>query len=242
MEDDRSKAHRFPIKEHPSKVKILMTEFVTHDVKRFIVEKPKGYAYLPGQATLLSIPKPKWETEFREFTFTSTNQDKVLEFTIKAYPEHDGVTKQIHALESGDYIVLHPPFGTIQYKGKGVFLAGGAGITPFIAILRHLYKTNELSGNTLFFSNKEVKDIIIEKELRQMLGDHLILTLTREDAKGYEQGRISKEMIQKYVKDLNQKFYVCGPDPFVHELKKSLENMGVKEENIVAESFILSDA
>jgi ferredoxin-NADP reductase len=242
MVDDKSKADRFPIKEHPSKAQILMTEFVTHDVKRLIVEKPKGFTYLPGQATLLSIPKPKWEKEYREFTFTSTNQDRVLEFTIKAYPDHNGVTKQIHLLESGDYIVLHPPFGTIQYKGKGVFLAGGAGITPFIAILRHLHKTNELAGNTLIFSNKEVKDIIIEKELRQMLGDRLILTLTREDAKGYEHGRISKEMIQKYVKDLNQKFYICGPDPFVLGLKSTLEKMGVREDNIVAESFILEDA
>jgi ferredoxin-NADP reductase len=236
---DNYKTRKFGTTKDPKRVKVLMTEFVTHDVKRLIVEKPEGFEFLPGQATLISIPKQKWEKEFRDFSITSTDQDKVLEFTIKVYSDHDGVTKQLHELKAGDDIVIHPPYGTIYYQGKGVFLAGGAGITPFIAIFRHLHKKNELTGNVLFFSNKESKDIIIEKELRQMFGEHLILTLTREDIEGYEHGRIGIEMIQKYVKDFNQKFYICGPDPFVLELKKALEKTGVKEENIIAESFIV---
>ena len=242
MTDEKPKLRKFPSKKQPAQAKILMTEFVTHDVKRFIVEKPEGYSYLPGQATLLSIPKEKWKDEFREFSFTSTNQDQVLEFTIKAYTSHDGFTKQLHTLKPGDDLTLHAPFGTIQYEGKGVFLAGGTGITPFLAILRQLHKEDELKGNKLFFSNKEVKDIIVEKELRQMFGNDLVLTLTRDDTQGYEHGRINKELIQKHVKNLDQKFYICGTDPFVLDLKTTLEKMGVSPENIIAESFIVSDA
>jgi ferredoxin-NADP reductase len=37
-------------------VKILKTEYVTHDVKRFRVEKPADYIYIPGQATEVTIP------------------------------------------------------------------------------------------------------------------------------------------------------------------------------------------
>lgn len=242
MAYSKSKIRKNPSKENPSRVEILMTEFVTHDVKRFIVEKPEGFEFAPGQATLLSIPKPKWKKEFREFTPTSSNKDRVLEFTIKAYSDHDGFTKQLHTLEPGDEIVLHAPFGTIHYQGRGVFLAGGAGITPFIAILRHLYITNQLKGNMLIFSNKEPKDIILKGELRQMLGDDLVLTLTRGDAEGYEHGRINKELIQKYVNDFDQKFYICGPDPFVLDLKSTLEKMGAREEDIIAESFIVADS
>lgn len=242
MSNETSKAIKNPSKKHPNRIRILMTEFVTHDVKRFILEKPKNFKFIPGQATLLSIPKPDWENEFREFSFSSLNDDEVLEFTVKVYPNHNGFTKQLHTLKPGDEVVVHEPFGTIQYQGKGVFLAGGAGVTPFIAMLRHLYKTNQLKGNTLIFSNKESKDVILEKEFRHMLGKDLILTLTREDATGYEHGRIGKELLQKYVKDLNQKFYICGPDPFVIDLKNTLESMGVKEENIIAESFIIADA
>jgi len=242
MVDIGSDINKEPSMEHPYRVKVLMTEFVTHDVKRFILEKPENFEYIPGQATTLLLPKPDWEKKDRVFTFTSLNKDNVLEFTIKAYSSHDGVTKQLHMLEPGDELVIHEPFGTIHYEGKGVFLAGGAGITPFIGILRDLHENGKLKGNTLIFSNKEAKDIILEKEFREMLGDNLILTLTREDSKGYEHGRIDEKMLGKYVKDKDQKFYICGPDAFVYDLKGILEKMGVKEENIVAESIILADA
>ena len=48
-------------------------------------------------------------------------------------------------------------------------------------------------------------------------------------------------MIQKHVKNLDQKFYICGPDPFVIDLKNTLEKLGVNEGNIVAESFVVAD-
>ena len=60
-------------------VKILKIEQVTPNVKRFVVEKPKGYTFIPGQATSISINKDEWEYEKRPFTFTSLNDDKYLE-------------------------------------------------------------------------------------------------------------------------------------------------------------------
>ena len=118
-------------------VRILMTEFVTHDVKRFIVERPEGYDFLPGQATEMSINIPGYEEEKRPFTFTSLTEDLVLEFTIKGYPR-DGVTQKLHELHPGNELIRRDVWGTIDFKHPGVFIAGGAGITPFIAILRRL--------------------------------------------------------------------------------------------------------
>ena len=182
--------------------KLLFTSFVTHDVKRFILEKPKGYEFEPGQATEVAINKKGWTDKKRPFTFTSLNQDKVLELIIKGYPvadhpDHEGVTEKIHELKSGDELLLDEPWGTINYKGPGVFIAGGAGITPFIAIFRDLKSKNKLKGNTLIFSNKEQKDIILEKELKSMFGDDLILTLTREKHPDYIHGRIDKNFLSK---------------------------------------------
>ena len=104
------------------RTKILKTEFVTHNVKRFILEKPKGFKFIPGQATDISINLPKWKGEKRPFTFTSLNDDSFLEFTIKSYPEHNGVTKKLHVLKSGDELIIDDVWGTINYKGKGVFV------------------------------------------------------------------------------------------------------------------------
>ncbi len=220
------------------KVKILFTEFVTHDVKHFIIEKPTGFTFTPGQAIDISIPKPSLEDQKRPFTFTSTPQDQILEFTIKRYDEHNGVTKKLHALKPGEEIVLDEVFGTINYKGPGVFLAAGAGITPFISILRNLKNKNALSGNTLIFSNKEWADVILEREFKQMftLSDtKLILFLSREQKEGYEFGHIDKETLPKYVTDFSKNFYLCGPPKFVEVMKQILSELGAKRDSVIFE-------
>jgi ferredoxin-NADP reductase len=73
-------------------VRILNIEHVTHDVKRFQVEKPAGYSFIPGQATEMSINTPAWRNEKRPFTFTYLRSASYLEFTIKIYSERNGVT------------------------------------------------------------------------------------------------------------------------------------------------------
>ena len=45
------------------KVRILATEQLTHDVKRYSVEKPSGYAFVPGQATELAMDEDGWREE-----------------------------------------------------------------------------------------------------------------------------------------------------------------------------------
>ena len=217
------------------KSKILFTQFVTHDVKRFILEKPEGYEIEPGFATEVTIDVLGFENEKRPFTFTSLNDDKVLEFTIKRYDNHDGITKKLHSLNPGDSLLLDDPFETIKYAGRGVFIAGGAGITPFIAILRDLKEKNELTGSKLIFSNKTYKDIILEKEFKNMFRDtpeNLVLTLTDEVNSNYENRRIDKDFLMEKINDLDQNFYICGPPKMGEELKSILSDIGANVENI----------
>src|ERR1700761_9288448 len=100
-------------------VRLLDIKQVTHNVKRFRMEKPEGYHFTPGQATDVCVNKPGWENEKRPFTFTCLNSDDHLEFTIKSYNDHDGVTKQIGLLNEGDELIIDDPWGTIEYKGEG---------------------------------------------------------------------------------------------------------------------------
>lgn len=223
-------------------IKILAIESVTHDVKRFVLEKPKGYKFIPGQATDVAINKPKWKDKTHPFTFTSLNEDEALEFIIKGYPvkddpNHKGMTELLHKLETGDKLIIDEPWGTINYKGPGVFIAGGAGITPFIAILRDLKRKNKLKGNKLIFSNKTKKDVILEKELREMFGDSgdLVLTLTREELAGYEKGRITGEFLKNHLSDFSQHFYICGPKRMVEDLKGYLAGLGAEADSVVFE-------
>jgi ferredoxin-NADP reductase len=218
-------------------VEIYKTFYVTHDVKCFRLEKPQGYSFVPGQATEVAINKPGWQEEKRPFTFTSLPEDQYLEFTIKIYPSHRGVTNELHHTGIRDQLILHEVFGAIKYQGQGVYIAGGAGITPFLAIFRQLRKEGKIDGNSLIFANKTIADIILKDELHEMMGSRFINILSVEKAEGYDYGLIDKEVIRKYVKDFDQYFYVCGPDPMLDKVLKHLSGLGVEDKKIVHEEF-----
>jgi len=216
-------------------VRILKIEPVTHNVRRYTVEKPAGYKFIPGQATEVSINSDRWKAEKRPFTFTCLNNKPYLEFTIKSYTDHDGVTNALGKLHAGDTLIIRDVWGTINYKGPGVFIAGGAGVTPFIAILRQLYADHALAGNMLIFSNKTSGDIILEEEFTQMLGKNFLNTLTEENNPSFEHRMIDESFLKDHITDFSRYFYVCGPDPMVLAITGLLTKLGAETETVVFE-------
>ncbi|MDB5221645.1 MAG: flavodoxin reductase [Chitinophagaceae bacterium] len=216
-------------------VKIISIEPVTHNVKRFRLEKPKDYSFNPGQATEVSINTPALKEERRPFTFTCLPEDDHLEFTIKIYTDHNGVTNALGNLKPGDEIIVRDVWGVIEYKGPGTFIAGGAGVTPFIAIFRRLHKDGKVNGNKLIFSNRTSKDIILKDEFSKILGENFINILTGEKDSNFEHGRINTEYLKKNINNFQQHFYICGPDPFVADITKALTELGADTESVVFE-------
>jgi len=216
-------------------VKILKTHYVTHNVKQFDIEKPAGYTFIPGQATDVSINKPGLEDDLHPFTFTSLNDWDNLQFTIKLYIENDGMTHKLQHLEKGDELIIHEVFGAINYKGPGLFIAGGAGVTPFIAILRQLHKDSQLKDCKLLFANKSTEDIILRKEFEGMLGENFINVLDVSDDRNIMEGHINKQLLAIYAKEDVKYYYVCGPDKFVEAMVKYLGELGKKKEQIIIE-------
>ncbi|MEQ8482073.1 MAG: flavodoxin reductase [Hoeflea sp.] len=208
---------------------------VTHDVCQFTFEKPEGFEFTPGQAAEVGIDRDGWRDAGHPFTFTSLPDWDHLQFTIKIYPEHDGLTEQIGTLKQGDSFIVGDPWGTIEYKGKGTFIAGGAGVTPFIAILRMLRDRGELSGHRLIFANKREADIILREEFDAMPGLEVIYVLSEEDKDGFEHGRIDKQMLERLVGSASEKFYVCGPDEMVESINSALEELGADPDGLVFE-------
>ena len=223
------------MKNHHVKVKSIRN--VTHDVLQINVEKPEHFEFIPGQATEISINKNGWKNEKRPFTFTSLPHEDYLQFVIKTYPSHKGVTNELLKLKKDDELILHDIFGTITYKGEGLFIAGGAGVTPFIAILKCLWSRNEIGENKLIFANKTRADIILESEFEKILGSNFINILSDEDAKGYYQGFITEEFLKENIIDFDKSIYICGPPPMMEALEKFLSNLQIDEKLIVKEEF-----
>jgi len=216
-------------------VKILEIKEAANQVKSFRIEKPAGYSFVPGQATDVSVNATGLKNELRPFTFTCLTSDPFLEFTIKRYPDHHGVTDAIHRLKVGDELIIRDVWGAISYKGPGCFIAGGTGITPFLAILRWLYKENKLAGNTLLFSSKTAADIIYENELQRMMGKQAFFILTKEEKNGYLKGPIDKFFLKHQIENIKQHFYICGPDKMVTDISGILGQMGASTDAVVFE-------
>lgn len=212
-------------------------EKVTHNVLRFRLNHPDEINFKPGQATEIAVDKEGWRDEAHPFTFTSLPDQNYLEFTIKIYPDHNGVTNELSKLKAGDTLILRDVFGAIHYKGKGTFIAGGAGVTPFISIIRDLDNKNELPGNRLIFANSTKKDIINKEEFESILADDFKNILSREKVEGYGHGRIDKEYLKDNITSINDYFYICGPEPMMDAVEDSLKELGVKKDQIVKEVF-----
>ena len=218
-------------------VLIKSIDKITHDVLQIVTERPLKYVFTPGQATEVSINKTGWKRKRRPFTFTCLPDSEHLEFTIKTYPAHKGVTNQLLKLKKDDELILHEVFGAISYRGEGLFIAGGAGVTPFISIFRWLNSKNVIGNNKLFFANKTQGDIIHEQEFEMLLGGNFVNILSDQKLPGYENGYINEELITTHAEGLNKMFYVCGPPSMMDAIEKQLANLRVDKNSIVKEVF-----
>jgi ferredoxin-NADP reductase len=113
-----------------------------------------------------------------------------------------------------------------------LFIAGGAGITPFISIFRYLRSINDTSSNRLLFANKTRKDIILETELNDLLRGNVINILSEENTKGYKHGFITEQILKELIRP-NDTLYLCGPPPMTETVTtKYLSNLGVSDKSV----------
>lgn len=210
-------------------VELLKKDQVTHDVVRLTMQRPKGYHFNAGQAIEFGLDRSGLEGKRAPFTLTGLDSDEHLTLMIKCYPQHHGMTERIAELNVGDRIIISDAWDTIKLQGPGVFIAGGTGMTPFIAILRQKKVDRALEGNTLFFFNKKREDVFLEDELKSLLGPEFHSVLSEEEVPGHLHGMVSAELLKKHLNNVDRPFYVCGPEGFVKAVKSALSSMGVDE-------------
>ena len=212
------------------KVEILNKEWLTHNVIQLKLERPEGFEYKAGQAIEATLDETGFEDKWSPFTMTSLPTQEKLEFTIKVYPEHKGLTLALSKLNKGESFLISDPFDTFQNKGPSVFIAGGTGVTPFIALLRQLEVDDKVGSSRLFFANKKEKDIFMADEFTQMLGKNFVNVLGEEDKEPYLHGLIDKDFLKKHIDDFDQPFYLCGPPGFSDDIAGYLKELSVGDD------------
>ncbi|WP_010520988.1 FAD-binding oxidoreductase [Aquimarina agarivorans] len=212
-------------------------QFINHNVLQLKCTKPNGLSFTPGQAVHLFIENTSASTEKGAFTITSLPMQHHLEFVIKVYPSHNGTTDKLKELRVGDTLGMDDPYGYIHYRNQGLFIAAGSGITPFLCIYKNLAKQGLLNGNKLIYANKTTADIIYEKQLSEWFGNNVNHILSEEKTDKYYYGLIDKTFLKNAIEDFTQDFYLCGPPTMMDAVIKSLQELGLHKEQIIAEGM-----
>jgi len=250
--------HRFlrpaRLGRHPYGVEEIRQE--TGDVWTVKLVPAPGRAigdYMPGQFHFLTFFRaPGLPVEEHHWTISSSPAQKnFICSTIKAVGDF---TTTIGQTKIGDTALVHGPFGRYSYvlhpeERDLVFLAGGIGITPLMAMVRHMRDVGDKRSVTLLYANKKKEGIVFRRELHQVAAGKnpnltLVHILSRPDESwAGETGHLDREKIEKYCgRTLGEKtFYVCGPVKMAEELVRILSRMGVSKHQIRREIFSFLD-
>ena len=230
------------------KIPIKMVRDDTHDTKTFRLPVPETFDFIPGQFVILSLWYEKGGTSKevkRSYSIASSPTEKGhIDLTIKLYPQGE-LSPRIFSMKEGDQCGVHGPFGKFildANKPKIAFLTAGSGVTPFRSMIKYCLDKKLQNEMVMLYSSKTPKDIIYKEEFDEWNKSpnlKIINTITRPDGTGWngQTGRISAEMIRKYIDVENSDFYLCGPDEFLNSMLEILKDLHVEKDRIKKEQW-----
>jgi 3-ketosteroid 9alpha-monooxygenase subunit B len=146
-------------------------------------------------------------------------------------------------LKVGDSIMASVPEGRFVLdpetrSGAPLFLfAGGSGITPIIALLKSALATTKRSI-TVLYANQDRDSVIYGEELNRLAAENSERVIVHHhlDAEG---GYLEPAEVRALLHHTDvAEFYICGPEPFMELIERTLDEAGVHEELVYIERFV----
>jgi propane monooxygenase reductase subunit len=174
-------------------------------------------------------------------------RDGVFEFVIRVYP--GGLFSGVLAdgIKPGDRLAVEGPFGAFRLRDSTndlLFVGGGAGIAPLLALLRSMAERGIDRPVTFYYGARTRRDLPFEEEFsklsEQLPGLTFVPALsepTADDEWNGETGLIT-DVVARRETDLSRvDAYVCGPPPMVEAAIATLERLGRSEDHIFYDKF-----
>jgi NAD(P)H-flavin reductase len=205
-----------------------------------------AFDYLAGQAVTIAT---HGHEKRRPYSIAGApedaHRDRVLELLIGVDAEGNP-GDHLLTLQPGHLLDVDGPLGTFTFppqpkERRFVFIAGGTGIAPLRAMLRHaLVLPHRNIG--LFYSARTPDEFAFEDELRRLAaaGDiELRQTITRATDSDWTgpRGRLKRDALEELVHDPATLCFVCGPPTLVDEMPKLLAELGIPRERIRIEEW-----
>jgi ferredoxin-NADP reductase len=223
----------------------------TPEVRSFTLSLPAWMGHRPGQHVDLRLTAEDGYSVERSYSIASEpERGPEVDITVERIPDgevspflHD-VVMQGDRLEVrgpiGGYFVWEAPLG-----GPLLLVAGGSGVVPLMAMLRHRRRANATTPTRLLFSSRGPEEIIYRDELDQLAaagdGFEVVHTLTRRQPAGWSgyARRVDESMLAEVIQPLGQgvRAYACGPTALVETVANGLVRLGLPPDRIRTERF-----
>ncbi|MFV0452978.1 MAG: NADH:ubiquinone reductase (Na(+)-transporting) subunit F [Propioniciclava sp.] len=220
---------------------------VTHDLRHLVLRLEPGLdlKYFPGQYLDITVPGTD---EHRSFSMANPpSRDGTVDFIIKVYP--DGLFSQYldNQMQVGDQVEVEGPFGTFTLRenrtGDLVFLAGGAGLAPVLALLRSMAERKIERKAVFYYGVRTRRDLCFEDDLHaledQIPGFRYVPALSEPEGQDWdgETGLITEVVRRNEGSLVGRDAYLCGPPPMVEAAIPLLTELGVPQTDIFYDKF-----
>jgi len=214
-----------------------------------ILEPPDWPGHRAGQHVDVRLTAEDGYQAQRSYSIASGPEDAQLLLTIERLDDGEVSPYLVNELRPGDELELRGPIGGyfVWERSSGgplLLIAGGSGVVPLRAMLRHHVATGGDAAARLLYSTRSLYEVLYRHELESLTSDHGVgvhVALTRawpEDWEGHR-GRISPELLRNvsWPPDEHPLIYICGPTGFVEAIAGQLVEAGHDPRAIRTERF-----
>jgi ferredoxin-NADP reductase len=215
-----------------------------------VLQAPDWPGHLAGQHVDVRLTAGDGYQAQRSYSVASAPEDMRLTITVERLEDGEVSPYLVGEVRVGDKIELRGPIGgyfvwRADEQRPLLLVAGGSGVVPLMAMLRHRFATGSHVPTRLLYSSRSVDDIIYRDELERLAssGDGFTVAhaLTRTQPSGWKgyARRIDREMLRDvaWPKEQTPIAYICGPTSFVEAAANLLVESGYDASWIKTERF-----
>lgn len=232
-------------------VQLARREAVAEGTMAFYFSKPPSFRHQAGQSLLLTlVDPPETDSEGDARTFTIASAPHEADLMIATRMRDTAFKRVLKTSPIGTRLRIDGPNGEMVLHDDtarpAVFLAGGIGITPFLAMARDAANKRLRHRLYLFYSNRRPEDAAFLPELQEMeqLNPNYRLIATMAEAEksaqrwSGETGFIRPDMLERHLPDLKSPvYYFAGPPPMTMAMQQMLEGIGIGDQAMRYEEF-----
>jgi len=205
-----------------------------------------GLSYLPGQYVNVSVPGT---TQTRSYSFSSMPRDGVVAFLVRNIPGGQMSGYLWERAAGGDKLTVTGPIGSFylrEVRRPVLFLAGGTGLAPFLAMLEELNGIGTDQPIHMIYGVTNDADLVEVEKLTVFAATIPGFTFTTVVADPLSEhprkGYVTHHLPDAALHDGNVDVYLCGPPPMVDAVRKYLSEKAVEPTNFYYEKFSPSEA